>query len=286
MVKIHVQINPAVNLFYHLERGGLSKRYIHVSPVEYRCSVLKITDKVLLDSFSFLLNQENLHSVIVKRIKDSKSPMEAKRNLTRAMNIYASELADIIHKAWPDYLQHFKENVKPQLEEFENKLRQIVPEIEGALNKLERLLGLRWKKEYNIYIIEPTSEYFKPCGDAIYDDGAVVEAHLDLKTNDLVDLITHELAHSTFDPTILGFIPENLRKDFEYVDEAIIFLIVDTAMNYLKEPPDKEQYQDERSKKTAFYTAKFWERWQKRIGSVGKKGAFEDFLSNLLADNS
>ena len=275
-----------VNLLYHLKRGGLSKRYMHVSPVEYRYNALKITDRVLLDTFSFLLDQENLHSVIIKAIKDSKSPVETKRNLAQTMNAYASELTHVMHEAWPDYLQHFEENVKPQLEEFENRLRQIVPEIEEALNKLEMMLDLRWREEYNVYIIEPTSADFKPCGDAVYSDGAVVEAHQNLKMNDLMDLIVHELAHSNFDLTILRLIPENLRKDFEYIDEAIVFLIVDTAMNYLKEPPNPEEYQDERSKRTAFYTAKFWERWRKQIGSIRKKGTFEDFLTKLLADNS
>lgn len=183
-----------------------------------------------------------------------------------------------------DYLQYFQDHVEPKLVKFRKKLQQLAPEIEEGLLKLANLLNLRWRENYTIYLVEPTSIHFKPCGGAIYGEGAVVEAHQDLKPNEMIDLIIHELSHSEFDLTILRSVSENLRTDFEYIDEAIVFLIVNTALNYLKVPPKIEEYKDERSRKTAFYTIQFWDKWQKRLKSKRKKEKFKDFLEKVLKD--
>ena len=53
MVKLIFRINPIINFFYHLERGGLSKRYVYAPVEEYRQKALKITEKTLLDNFYF-----------------------------------------------------------------------------------------------------------------------------------------------------------------------------------------------------------------------------------------
>jgi len=284
VVKLVFQINPIVNLLYHLERGGLSKRYLYAPVEDYRQRALKMTERFLLDNFSFLLNQENIHSLIVRAIGRSDSIGEAKENLVTALSTYADELTQIMGKSWPDYLQHFQDRVKPDLDKFRNKLQQLIPEIERALIKVENLLNLHWRENYAIHIAEPTSMKFKPCGSAIYGEGAVVEAHQELEPKETVDLIIHELSHSDLDLTILRSVPEKLRTDFEYVDEAIIFLIVNTALNYLKAPPKLEEYKDERSRKTAFYVIQFWEKWQERIDSKEKQETFEDFLTRLLGD--
>jgi len=285
MVKVVFQINPIVNLFYHLERGGLSKRYVHAPVKEYRQKALKITEKVLLDDFSFLLDQENIHSVIIRAIGGSDALEKANENLVTALGTYANELTQIMRETWRDYLKYFQDHVKPDLEKLGENLQQLASEIEEELIKLQDLLNLNWREKYVIYIVEPTSINFKPCGGAIYGEGAVIEAHRDLKTGDMIDLLLHELSHSTFDLTILRLIPEKLRRDFEYVDEAIIFLIVNALLNYLKAPPKVEKYKDERSRKTAFYVIQFWEKWQNRINSKIKKGTFEDFLTKLLRDD-
>lgn len=79
MVNLIFRTNPILNLFYHLERGGLSKRYMYAPVEEYRRKALKITERSLLDNFSFLLNQENIHSVIIRAIDDSKSMRETEK---------------------------------------------------------------------------------------------------------------------------------------------------------------------------------------------------------------
>lgn len=253
---------------------------------DHRDNALKITERDLLDSFSFLLDQEKIHSLLIGAIAESDSIREAKGGLIAALSTYAEELAQIMEKAWPDYLQHFQGSVRPDLEEFRDKLQQLLPEIKEALLRIRSLLNLKWHERYVVYIVEPTSMDFKPCGDALYGLGAVAEAHRDLGNKDLVDLVVHELTHSTFDLAILKSVPERLRKDFEYVDEAIVFLIVDTFMHRLRASPKPEQYEDERSRKTAFYAAKFWDKWHKRVDSKRKEEPFEDFLKGLLSDES
>jgi len=285
MVKLVFKINPIVNLFYHLEKGGLSKRYVYAPVEEYRQKALRTTERVLLDNFSFLLDQENVHSVIIRAMGGSDALEKANENLVTALNTYANELTQIMRESWRDYLKYFQDYVKLDLEKFRENLQQLAPEIEEALIKLEDLLNLHWCEKYVIYIVEPTSINFKPCGGAIYGEGAVIEAHRDLKTNDIIELPIHELSHITFDLTILRSIPEKLRRDFECVDEAIIFLIVNALLNYLKAPPIVEKYKDERSKKTAFYAIQFWEKWQNRINSKIKEDTFEDFLIKLLRDD-
>jgi len=282
VIKLTFRINPLVNLFYHLERGGLSKRYAYAPVEDYRQKALKITERVLFDNFSFLLDQENVHSVIIRAVGDSDALEKAKENLVTALSTYANELTQIMGKSWHDYLKYFQDHVKSDLDKFRKVLQQLTPEIEETLIKLEYLSGLHWREERIIYIVEPTSINFKPCGGIIYGEGAVIEAHQDLDSKTTIDLLVHELAHSTFDLTILRLVPEKLRTDFEYVDEAIIFLMVNTVLGYLRGPPKLEEYEDERSRKTAFYVIQFWQKWRKRIDSKIKQDTFEDFLIRLL----
>lgn len=253
---------------------------------DYRGKALKITGRDLLDSFSFLVNQENTHSLLIGAIAGSGSIGEARGELVAALSIYADELAQIMGRSWPDYVQHFQDNARPDLEEFSDKVQPLVPEIQEALLRIGSLLNLQWHERYVVYIVEPTSMDFKPCGDALYRLGAVAEAHLDLGNKDVVDLVVHELTHSTFDLTILKLVHERLRKDFEYVDEAIVFLIVDAVIHNLKASPKPEGYEDQRSRKVAFYAAKFWDKWQERLQSKRKLEPFEDFLMKLLSDES
>jgi len=282
MVKLVFRISPIVNLYYHLERGGLSKRYLYAPVAEYRNKVLEITDRALLDGFSFILDQENVHSLIVSAIGNSSIMVEAKENLARALDAWANRLSEIMDKSWSSYIQYFGANVRPNLEEFVRKLEQLAPEIEERLIRTENLLGLRWRKNYVVYIVEPTSLGFKPCGDVIYGEGAAVEAHLHLARSEIVDLVIHELSHSTFDLAILDLMPEKLRTDYEYIDEAIIFLITATALEHLTMPSKIEECVDERSRKVASYAIPFWKAWQERLASSGERHAFEDFLKGLL----
>ena len=57
----------------------------------------------------------------------------------------------------------------------------------------------------------------------------------------MIGLIIHELSHSEFDLTILKLIPEKVRKDFEYVDKAIVFLIDNAWQKYVKETRKPEK---------------------------------------------
>ena len=210
MVKLVFQINPIVNLFYHLERGGLSKRYRYAPVEDYRHGALEITEKFLLNNFFFLLDQENIHSLIVRAIGGSDSIGEAKENLVMALNTWADELAQVMGKSWPSYLQYFQDHVKPNLEKFRDKLQQLIPEIEETLVKLENLLNLHWRESYTVHIVEPTSMGFRPCGGPVYGEGVVVEAHQTLKPREIIGLIIHELSHSEF-----GFI-KSLTFSFIY----------------------------------------------------------------------
>lgn len=123
MVKLILKINPIVNLFCHLERGSLSgflrKRYVYAPVEKYRQKALKITERTLLDDFSFLLDQENIHSLIVEAVGKSDSVEEAKGNLVEAVIGFADELAQVMKKSQSDYLQYFQDNITPELEKFE-----------------------------------------------------------------------------------------------------------------------------------------------------------------------
>lgn len=283
MFKLDFRISPIVNLYHHLERGGLSKRYLYAPLGGYRSKAIGITDRNMLDRFSFLLDQEYIHSLVVSSIGVSNTIKEARESLVIALDAWANELTKAMSYSWSHYIRHFEDDVKPDLEEFANKLQQLAQEIEERMIRAGNKLGLRWVERYVVYIVEPTSLDFKPSGNAIYGEGAAIEAHLDLPPLEMIDLVIHELSHSTFDSTILGLLPERLRGDYEDIKEAIIFLITNTALERLN-IPKMEECEDERSRKIASYVIPFWKTWQERLGSVVDQGSFEDFLRRLMAD--
>jgi len=283
-MKLDLRISPIVNLYYHLERGGLSKRYLYAPLEGYRSKALDITDRNLLDQFSFLLDQEYIHSIFVNSIGRSDTIREANESLVVALADWANDLNKAINHSWQHYIRHFEDDIKPDLEEFTYKLQRLTQEIEERMIRAGNILGFHWGESYNLYIVEPTSSDFKPCGDVIYGGGATIEAHLDLPHTEIVDLVIHELSHSTFDSTILRLLPERLRADYEGVKEAIIFLITNTALGRLK-LLKMEECEDERSRKVASFVIPFLETWQKRLvaGKVDQE-SFEDFLKRLMAD--
>jgi len=283
VVKLDFRISPIVNLYYYLERGGLSKRYLYAPLGGYRSKAIGITDRNLLDRFSFLLDREYVHSLIVSSLGGSDTVEEAKERLVISLDAWADKLAEAMNYCWPRYIRHFEDDVKSDLEKFANKLQQLTPEIEGRMIRAGNMLGLRWGERYIVYIIEPTSLDFKPCGNAIYGEGATIEAHIELPSLEIVDLVIHELSHSTFDSTILGLLPERLRTDYEEVREAIIFLITNTALERLN-MPKMEECKDERSRKVASYVIPFWKTWQERLSSGIDQETFEDFLRRLMED--
>jgi len=284
LVKLDLRISPIVNLYYHLERGGLSKRYLYTPLGGYRNRALGITDRNLLDRFSFLLDHENIHSMIVNSLGRSDTVKEANESLVMELDAWANELTKAMSHSWPNYIRHFEDNVKPELEGFVRKLQQLNKEIEERMIRTGNVLSFHWRESYILYIVEPTSLDFKPSGSVIYGGGAAIEAHLNLPPSEITDLVIHELSHSTFDSTILGLLPERLRADYEGIKEAIIFLITNTALERLN-MPKLEECEDERSRKIASFVIPFWKTWQERLGSgIVEQESFEDFLRRLIAD--
>lgn len=265
-------INPYINAYYHLERssGSVFENF----SAKYRIKTRDLLDESVVHDYMKLLGSPQRISWLFKKAASQSSSIKEFREISEKLtNDWLANIYHIFDVSTEKYLDYFKEEAGPKLEEYKVSLVEVEPEIRTKLSRISTIVKKPWRsKLYTVYLVESLSSVYVMGGEPIFDEAISVGIMpIDMATN---FVIPHELAHILIGDVIRKTIGEAdlpFIGSSDPINEAITQLVAHPPSN----PPVSKG-------EAAEYMRLFWDKWQHYIQNVDSYGSFEEILKELL----
>jgi len=265
-------INPFINAYYHLERssGSVFENF----SAKYRIKTRDLLDESAVQDYMKLLGSPQRISWLFKKAASQSSSINEFREVSEKLT--GDWLANIFHildVSTEKYLDYFKEEAGPKLEEYKVSLVKVEPEIRTRLSKISTIVKKPWRSRlYTVYLIESLSSEYGMGGEPIFDEAISVGIMpIDMATD---FVIPHELAHILIGDIVRKTVGEAdlpFTGSSDPINEAITQLVAHPPSS----PPVSKS-------EAAEYMRLFWDKWQHYAQNLESYGSFEDIVKELL----